>query len=158
VGARAGTIGAFPAKTKPNNRGWSASLRLSEKNFEKQPHAKVSIPELPSGEADPPRKKPWQTLFRMSERRERDTDCFGISDARPVFIRKKTGACLLRSASSALLLVGHSRRRKFAFRLTMNPRLGIFTLCSTSRQVNGAVGGSQTLIHKASGFLIHKLS
>jgi hypothetical protein len=85
-------------------------------------------------------------------------DCFGISDARPVFIRKKTGACLLRSASSALLLVGHSRRRKFAFRLTMNPRLGIFTLCSTSRQVNGAVGGSQTLIHKASGFLIHKLS
>jgi len=34
----------------------------------------------------------------------------------------------------------------------MNPRLGIFTLGSTCRQVNVAVEGSQTPIHKASGF------
>ena len=88
----------------------------------------------------------------LGETQELDTDCSGPGDAPPVNIRKKTGACLLGSAGRA---VGRALSPPKAC-LTMNPRLGIFMLGSTGGQVNVAVGGSQTLIQKASGFLIHK--
>ena len=70
----------------------------------------------PTGEVRPTTDETVNRLsFRCSPRKKsKTTHCktlsyFGISDARPGFIRKKTGACLLRSASSAVPPIGHSR-------------------------------------------------